>query len=87
MALQTAVSYNGSNKILQRQALSWDCPFNSGKSKQLSLESKALEDTNSAYYNLSLFYCFYWAVSNFTVNRLSMPNFGKLMPKPPDEIS
>jgi hypothetical protein len=39
-----AASYNGSHKILQRQTFSCDFPFNSGKSKQLNLESKALED-------------------------------------------
>jgi hypothetical protein len=28
MLLQTTASYSGSRKILQRQTLSWDCPFN-----------------------------------------------------------
>jgi hypothetical protein len=37
--------------------VSWDCPFNSGKSKQLNLESKALEDINRAYYNLNQACC------------------------------
>jgi hypothetical protein len=49
MLLQAAVSYSGSHKIWQRQTLSWDCPFNSGKSKQLNFESKVLEDINRAY--------------------------------------
>jgi hypothetical protein len=40
-------------KFLQRQTLSWDFPFNSGKSKQLNLESNALEDMNRAYCNLN----------------------------------
>jgi hypothetical protein len=52
MLLQTAASYSGSHKNQQRQTLSWDCPFNSGKSKQLNLEIKALENINRAYYNL-----------------------------------
>jgi hypothetical protein len=46
---------------------------NSGKSKQLKLQSKALEETNTAYYNLNkaCFPFLHWALSDFTAGRLS----------------
>jgi hypothetical protein len=55
MLLQTAASYSGypPTKNLQRQTLSWDCPFNSRQSKQFNLDSKVLEYINRAYYNLN----------------------------------
>jgi hypothetical protein len=91
MLLQTAASYRyrGSQKnLLRLQTFSWDCPLNSGKSKKLNLESKAVEDINRPNYNL-IKACFsaYWAVSDFTADCLSTPNFRKRMPKPHDEIS
>jgi hypothetical protein len=71
----------GSHKILLRQTLSWDCPFNSGKSKQLNLESKALEDINRAYYNLNkdCFIAFIgqWAILQRTANLLGGVDFEK----------
>jgi hypothetical protein len=47
---QTTASYSGSYKILQRQTLSWDCPFNTQKSKQFNLVSKAPENMIRDYY-------------------------------------
>jgi hypothetical protein len=54
MLLQTTASYSGCQKILQRQTLSWDCPFNTQKSKTFILGIKALENMNRAYYTLKL---------------------------------
>jgi hypothetical protein len=42
MMLQITLSYKD-----------WDCPSNSGKYKQLNLESKAFEDIERAYYNIN----------------------------------
>jgi hypothetical protein len=60
MLPQATASYSGSRKILQRQTLSWDCPFNSKKSKQFNLVSKALENMIRVYYTFKLgsFICF-----------------------------
>jgi hypothetical protein len=60
MLIQTAALYSGSHKILQRQTLSWDCPFNTRKSKRFNLVSKALENMIRAYYTLKFgsFYAF-----------------------------
>jgi hypothetical protein len=54
MLPQTTASYSGSHKIFQRKTSSWDCPFNTRKSKQLNLVSKALENMIRAYYTLKL---------------------------------
>jgi hypothetical protein len=57
---QTTASYSGCQKILLRQILSCDGPFNSRKSKQFNLVSKALENMIRAFYTLKLrsFCCF-----------------------------
>jgi hypothetical protein len=85
---QTTASYSGSHKILLRQILSWDCPFNTWKSKQFNLVSKALENMIRAYYilKLGLFYCFYWTMGDWSKDRLSPLKFRKRLPKPHDEI-
>jgi hypothetical protein len=87
MLPQTAASYSGSHKILQRQTLSW--PFNTRKSKQFNLVSKALENMIRAYYTLKLgsLCCFYLTMGYWSADRLSTPNFCKRLPKPHDEIS
>jgi hypothetical protein len=74
---------------LQRQTLSWDCPFNTRKSKQFNLVSKTLENMIRAYYNLKWgsFGCFYQTMGNWSADRLSTPKFRKRLPKPHEEIS
>jgi hypothetical protein len=73
---------------LQRQTLSWDCPFNTQKSKQFNLVSKAIENIIRANYTLKLsVYCCFWTMGDFTADRLSTPNFRKRVPKPHAEIS
>jgi hypothetical protein len=52
MLLQTTESYSGCQKILLRQTLSWDCPFNSRKSKTFNLGIKVLENMIRAYCTL-----------------------------------
>jgi hypothetical protein len=54
MLPQTTAPYSCSHKILQRQTLSWDCPFNTRKPKQFNLVSKALENMIRVYYTLKL---------------------------------
>jgi hypothetical protein len=70
MLLQTTGSYSGSHKILQRQTLSWDCPYNTRKCKQFNLVNKALENMIRAYYTIKLtsFCCFYWTMGDFTAD-------------------
>jgi hypothetical protein len=89
MLPQTTASYSGSYKILQRQTLSWDCPFNTRKSIQFNLESKALENMIGAHYTLKLgsFCCFYWTIGDWSAYRLTTTKFRKRLPKPHDEIS
>jgi hypothetical protein len=89
MLPQTTASYSGSHKILQRQTLSWDCPFNIRKSKQFNFVSKALENMIRAYYTLKLdsFCCFYQTMGDWSADRLSTPNFRKRLPKTHDEIN
>jgi hypothetical protein len=50
----TTASYSGFQKILQRQTLLWDCPFDTQKFKTFNLGIKALENMNRAYYTLKL---------------------------------
>jgi hypothetical protein len=88
MLPQTTASYSGSHKILQRQTLLWGCPFNTRKSKQFNLVSKALVNMIRAYYTLNWFrfaaFIGQWA----TDQRTACPrNFRKLLPKPHDKIS
>jgi hypothetical protein len=89
MLPQTTASYSRSHKILQRQTLLWDCPFNTRKSKQFNLVRKALENMIRAYYTLKLglFCCFYWTMGDWSADRLSTPKFPKRLPKPHNEIS
>jgi hypothetical protein len=54
MLPQTAALSSGSLKILQRQTLPCNCPFNTRKYKQFNLVSKDLENMIRAYYTLKL---------------------------------
>jgi hypothetical protein len=84
MLPQTAVLYSGGHKILQRQT-----NFNTKKSKQFDLISKAIENMIKAYYTLKLgsFCCFYWAMGVWSADRLSRPKFLKRLQKPHDKVS
>jgi hypothetical protein len=82
MLVQTTASYSGGQKILQRQNLLWDCPFNTQKSKTFNLGVKALENKNRAYYTLKFTLLFDYGWTTYT--RVSTPF---VLPKQPKEIS
>jgi hypothetical protein len=77
------------HKLFQIQTLSWDWPFNSRKSKQFNLVSKAQENMIMVYYTLKLrsFSFFYWTIGDWSADRLYLATTTCILPKTLDEFS
>jgi hypothetical protein len=88
VAINFCIVQRSATKFCKEHALSWDCLFDSRKSKPFNLASKGIEYTNSAYFNL---YCVSLTAlldfSDFTADRLNTPNYCIRVQKLHDEIN